>query len=247
MAEPKKKTNEEESQNPSQPHELAGLLDTSYPLLQEFRDSCPGSYKHSQTVAGMVEGICTRLEMDVTYMKVAAFYHDIGKMWNPKYFTENQLENEDPHVDLDPWISYQLITRHISDGVNILLNNNDFPRDLIQVISQHHGMSIVKYFASKAKSDNVDQFRYKCTKPRSVEAAVLMIVDHVEATSRSLYQYNKLDPTKVIDDTITDLLDDGQLDDVVIQLGALKKIKEALAKELEGMYQKRVDYDNAGK
>lgn len=246
MSDDKKKTNkkEEEVSEIQQP-DLSSLLDTAYPLLHSFRDLCPGSYKHAQTVAAMLEGICMKLDMDITFMKIAAFYHDIGKMWNPKYFTENQLEDEDLHKDLDPWMSYQIITRHVSDSANILLNVNAFPRELIQIVSQHHGTSVVKYFAKKSGTENEDLFRYKCTRPTSVEAAVLMIADHIEATSRSLYQSNKLDPAKVIDETINGLVDDGQLDNVYMKLGDLKKIKDALAKELEGMYQKRIEYPKA--
>jgi cyclic-di-AMP phosphodiesterase PgpH len=229
-------------------HELNDLLDTSYPLLQEFREACPGTYKHVQALSSMIEGVSIALNLDVAYMKVAAFYHDVGKMINPKYFTENQLEDEDLHKNLDPWVSHQIITRHVSDTVNILVNDENFPRSMIEIISQHHGSGVVKYFFEKAgPGENVDKFRYSCNKPTCVESAVLMICDHIEATSRSLFQSNKLDPATVIDDTITELIDDGQLDDVYMRLGDLKKIKEALAKELEGTYQKRVDYEKAKK
>ena len=225
--------------------DLHELLDSSYPLLQKFRDLCPGTYKHSQSLSSMVEGVSIVLDLDITYMKVAALYHDVGKMANPKYFTENQLEDEDPHKGLDPWISSQLIGRHVSDSVNTLLNDEKFPRDMIEIISQHHGNSIMKYFFTKSGKDVEDLFRYKCTRPTCVKAAVLMICDHIEATSRSLVQAGKYDAKKVIDGTINNLLNDGQLDEVVMRLGDLKKIKEALGRELEGIYQKRVDYDKA--
>lgn len=238
-----KEIREEEQQQ----HELNDLLDTSYPLLQEFREVCPGTYKHAQALSSMIEGVSIALKLDVTFMKVAAFYHDVGKMINPKYFTENQLEDEDPHSELDPWVSHQIITRHVSDSVNILVNDEKFPRTMIEIISQHHGSGVVKYFFDKAGHDEeeMDKFRYTCSKPTCVESAVLMICDHIEATSRSLFQANKLDPATVIDDTITELIDDGQLDEVYMRLGDLKKVKEALAKELEGTYQKRVDYEKA--
>ena len=178
-------------------------------------------------------------------MKVAAIYHDVGKMFNPKYFTENQLEDEDPHKDLPAKMSYQILTRHVSDSVIILLNDHNFSRRLVEIISQHHGTTVLKYFFDKSKTDDDSLYRYKCTKPDSVESAVLMICDHVEATSRSLSNAGKLNPINVIDGTLNKLVDDGQLDEVTIKLGDLKKIKIALAKELEGIYQKRVDYDLA--
>ena len=221
------------------------LLESTYPLLQRFRDACPGTYKHSQAVASMTEGIALSLGLDTTKMKVAAQYHDVGKMFNPKYFTENQLEDENPHEKLSPFVSYNLITRHVSDTVMILVNDKNFPRDIVEMVSQHHGQSILKYFFVKSGSDVEDAFRYKTAKPTCVESAVLMICDHIEATSRSLIQSGKFDANNVIETTISGLIDDGQLDDVVMRLGDLKKIKEALAKELEGTYQKRVDYDKA--
>jgi len=227
--------------------DLTHLLDATYPLLQKFRENCPGTFKHSQALVSMMEGISIALDLEVNAMKVVAQYHDIGKMNNPKYFTENQLDNDSPHDKLDPYMSYQIISRHVADGVNILLNDGDFPRKLIEIMSQHHGTSVVKYFFDKSNTDIEDVYRYKCTKPKCVEAAALMLADHIEAKSRSLIQSGKFDSANIVDDTVNELLDDGQLDEVYMKLGDLKKIKEALTKELEGSYQKRVDYDEAKK
>lgn len=226
--------------------EFSLLLDSTYPLLQKFRETAPGTYKHSQSLMSMIESISMSLDLDTNFMKVAALYHDVGKMYNPKFFAENQLSEEgNPHDNIDPRMSYQIISRHVSDTVNVLINDHKFPRRLIEIVSQHHGTNVVKYFFDKSGTDVEDIFRYKCTRPRCVEAAALMICDHVEATSRSKSQTGEFDPTEVIDYTITMLLDDGQLDEVYMRLGDLKKIKEALGKELEGVYQKRVDYDEA--
>lgn len=221
------------------------ILDSKYPLLQGFREACPGTHKHSQSLAAMVESVGLELDLDVDFMKAGAYYHDIGKMFNPKCFTENQLEDEDFHKGMKTQISYELITRHVSDSVIILLNDDNFPRELVEMISQHHGTSVLKYFYNKSKSGDVDKYRYKTTKPNSVESMVLMICDVVEAMSRSLSQAGKFEPNDVINNSIQGLIDDGQLDEVTIKLGDLKKIKHALAKELEGVYQKRVDYDTA--
>lgn len=226
---------------------LSELLDTTYPLLEALRNTCPGTHKHSQTVMSMIERVANDLGLDVTFMKVAAMYHDVGKIVFPKCYAENQLEDENLHDDLSPEISYRLITRHVPDTVNILINDENFPREIIEIISQHHGSSVVKYFFEKSKSKNPDDYRYKCSKPKSIESAILMICDHIEATSKSDIQSGKFDPAKVIDLTINSLLNDGQLDEVTMKLGDLKVIKDALAKELEGMYQKRVDYDKANK
>ena len=224
---------------------LSFLLDSKYPLLQEFRDACPGTFKHSQSLMSMIEGISLALDLNVDRMKVAALYHDVGKSFSPKYFSENQLEDENPHDDLAPEMSYQILTRHVSDSVMVLLNNPDFPREIIEIISQHHGTTVLKYFFDKAKKAKEENFRYKTTKPTCIESMVLMVCDAIEATSRALAQVGKFDPNKVINETLQRLIDDGQLDDVTMKLGDLKKIKHALAKELEGVYQKRVDYEEA--
>lgn len=238
---------EETTQNGEKENGLKELLETSYPLLQRFRDLCPGTYKHSQAIASMVEGIALDLNLDVSFMKVAATYHDIGKMMNPLYFTENQLDGENFHDKIEPRISYQLISRHVSDTALILLNDGNFPSDLIKIATQHHGTSVMKYFFQKSGSDIDDHYRYKGCKPTCVESAVLMICDCLEARSRSESQkrQSSFDPAIVIEDTINDLLSDGQLDDVFMRLGDLQKIKDSLAKELQGTYQKRVDYDKA--
>jgi len=220
------------------------LLDSKYTLLQEFRDACPGTFKHSQSLVSMIEGVSLALDLDEDIMKVAALYHDIGKMLSPKYFSENQLEDENIHDGLEPTVSYQTITRHVSDSVMILINNPDFPRDIIEIISQHHGTTVLRYFCDKAKGKD-DDFRYKTTRPTSIESMVLMVCDGIEAMSRALAQAGKFHPNKVINDTLQRLIDDGQLDEVTMKLGDLKKIKAALARELEGVYQKRVDYDEA--
>jgi len=225
--------------------DLKALLDSSYPLLKHFRDACPGTFKHSQAVVSMIEGISLTLDLDVNEMKVMAQYHDIGKMVNPKYFTENQLNDENPHDQLDPRMSFQIITRHVSDTVMILIDDENFPKHIINKLSQHHGTTILKYFYDVAKKNNKDvdpnSFRYASKKPSSIEAMLLMICDNIEAMSRSFLQNgNEFDPSDIIEKAISNLMSDGQLD--ALTLGELRKIKEALGKELEGTYQKRVSY-----
>lgn len=230
--------------------ELTGnamLLDTTYPLMVKLREICPGTYKHSQAVVSMVEAVSLALGLDVGLMKVAATYHDIGKSFNPLAFSENQLDDENMHTDLAPEISYQIITRHVSDSVAILANDVHFSRKIIEIISQHHGQTVLKYFFKKSESSDEELFRYKTTTPACIESAVLMICDVTEATSKSHVQNGKFNPMNVIEGTINSLIDDGQLDEVVMKLGDLKKIKIALGKELEGTYQKRVDYEEVTK
>lgn len=227
---------------------LKELLDSSYPLLQKLREHCPGTYKHSQSLSAMIESVSLSLGLDIDFMKICAMYHDVGKINNPTYFTENQLENDDdPHKKLDAWMSYQIISRHVADGVHILINDENFPRKIIEIISQHHGTSVIKYFFDKSGSELEDLYRYKGSKPECIESALLMIADCVEATSRSLIQSGKYEPENFVDSVVNKLLSDHQLDEVYMKLGSLNRIKEGLSKELKGMYAKRVDYDNAKK
>jgi putative nucleotidyltransferase with HDIG domain len=223
---------------------VSKFLDNQYPLLVSFREKCPGTFKHSKSVAAMIEGVALNLGLDEEVLKLAAIYHDVGKMFNPKYFTENQLEDENIHKDLDPRMSYEIITRHVSDSVVILINEDGFPRKVIDIISQHHGQTVLRYFfnLAKGKGEVEDTYRYKTTKPTHLESAILMICDAVEATSRAKIQAGCFNPADVIETTINTLIDDGQLDEVTLKLGNLKRIKVALGKELEGTYQKRVDY-----
>ena len=226
---------------------LSVILDSNYPLLKVFRDRAPGTYKHSQNLASMVEGVSMELGLDVPFMKAAALYHDIGKMHHPLYFTENQMDEENPHDKLDPYLSYLIITRHVSDSALIMMQDENFPRRLIEIACQHHGQSIVKYFFTKSRSEVEDKFRYKGKKPTCIEAMVLLVCDGIEARSRAEVKRDNFNPKEIIETTINELLEDGQLEDVVMRLGDLQKLKKALAKELQGTYQKRVDYAKAEK
>jgi len=218
-------------------------LESDFPLLEKFREIAPGSFKHSQNVADMCELIAKELNLDGNLMKVAGLYHDVGKMINPQMFTENQDE-KNPHDKLEPNISYQIISRHIGDSVLILFNY-DFPVEIIKMISQHHGNTVIRYFYDRSKSKIEDNYRYKCKQPETDEAAILMIVDSVEATARSLSTVNgKMEsPDKrhaVVDNIIMRLEEDGQLDN--IKVGVLKVIRKVLYRELDSLYHRRVAY-----
>ena len=228
--------------------DLSFLLDPAYPLLATLQDKCIGTHKHSQAVASMAERVSMVLNLDTTILKIAAQYHDIGKINNPSYFSENQLDDENPHDSLDPWVSSQIISKHISDSVCILLNDPNFPREIIDIISRHHGSEVMRGCFNRTDKKNPEQYRHKFSPPNSVESAVLMICDHIEAKAKSYSQHEKdkkikFDPLDIIESTINDLINDGQLDNVKMSFGDLKRLKEALAKELEGTYQRRVDYN----
>lgn len=219
------------------------LLDPKYPLLEKFREKAPGTYKHCQNVASLCESIALELNLDTTKMNVAGVYHDIGKTINPDYFSENQ-NGKNIHDGLDPDISYQYITRHVGDTALILLQIPDFPHEIMEIISQHHGNTVLRYFFDKSKSDVDDHYRYKCQSPKTVEAAVLMIADSVEATAKALFSNGSLNTTedrkKVVNSTLDRLAKDEQLDNLTYGQGRV--IKNVLYKELENTYHKREVY-----
>lgn len=225
------------------PLNLKQYLDTDYPLLDKFKDAVPGTFRHSQNVADLCEAVASDLGLDTTLMRVCATYHDIGKMWNPKYFTENQNGDGNPHDNLEPHISYQLISRHVSDSVLILTTDTDMPVQVMRIISEHHGDCVMKAIFNKSESNNVDTFRYKGPKPSSEYSSILMIVDAVEATARSVS--DKLTTPeakkKVVKDTIDRLRDDQQLDEM--KVGTLRQVQQRLIRELDGIYHTRIDYD----
>lgn len=223
-------------------------MDQSYPMLDKFKTLASGSFKHCQNVSNMCESVAIDLGLNVDLIKMAALYHDYGKVNNPLYFCENQ-DSDNIHDTLDPVISHQIITKHVGDTVLYLLQIPKLPLEVIEIVSQHHGDTVVQAFYGKAcKDKNVDEdrFRYKCSKAISDEALILMLCDSIEATTRSLFN-SKTNGEDFISDainkTITRLMDDQQLDNM--KIGVLNKTKKIITKELESIYHKRVSYDES--
>lgn len=231
-------------------HNLKDLLDSKHPFLEKLRDRAPGTFKHCQNVASLCEAVALELGIDPTIMQILGMYHDTGKITYPEYFYENQ-NGKNLHDDLDPMVSFHLLTKHISDGALILIQLKDFPNELIEPITQHHGTTILKSLANKADGIDEELFRYKNTSsPTTLEAAILMICDSVEATIRSKESTEHIDAADIraiIRNTLERLEEDDQLDE--IKLGDLKRIKKALQRDLESKYHKRSssDYDEEDK
>lgn len=219
---------------------LKDLIDPKFPLMETFRLKASGTYKHSQSVAQLAEAIALELGLNTDMIKTAAMYHDIGKINNPVAFSENQ-NGTNIHDKLTPEISYQIITKHIAESVMIMIQIKEMPRDVIEWVSQHHGNTVLRYFADKAGDIESDVYRYKSNPPQSIEAAVLMICDSIEATVRSLSQNGKLSNFEdVIKKTIYRLEMDGQFDN--IKVGQIRKIREVLRTELESDMHHREAY-----
>lgn len=223
------------------------VLDSNYPLMTLLREKAPGTLAHSKDVAALLEVLGAELNLDVPNLKIAGYYHDIGKTVNADYFSENQTSGENGLAKHDPWISFRIITAHVGDTTQILINDENIAREVIVWCSQHHGSGIVKYFYEKSGAKNADTFRYRCSKPSSLEAGLLMICDQIEAISKSMSQAGKLtDVDSFVEKTINSMMSDEQLDDVPIpKLGFLRQIKDILKRELRSKFHKRVDYDKA--
>lgn len=214
--------------------------------MERFKEVAPGTYRHSINVGQLCESIGKEIGVDHDSLLIAGTLHDIGKCFNPLWFSENQEPNKNPHDDVDPIVSYQYISRHVGDTV-LKLTQMGVPHNIIKIVSEHHGDTIIQSIYNKAKSryngDAIeDHYRYKSIKPSSVESCILMISDSTEATCRSLFSNNKLDDVKsTIDKIINNLMDDEQLD--VLTIGDVRVIKSILYKEMDGFFHKRVDYE----
>jgi len=224
------------------------VLDSNYPLMTTLREKAPGTYAHGKNVAALLEALGSELDLDVPKLKIAGYYHDIGKVVDPKYFSENQTDDEDIHKDLTPRLSYKTIISHVADTTCILINDENIPVSVVRWCSQHHGTTVLKYFFVKSKNKNADTYRYPTKIPSTLEAGLLMLCDCLEAKCRSLYQSDKLvNIEETVDSTLNDLMADQQLDDIELpKLSYLRRMKMVLYRELGSMYKpKRVDYDKA--
>lgn len=230
--------------------ELKDVIANDSPMMEVFKEKAPGTFRHCQSVASLVEPIAQELKLDVETLKAAAKLHDIGKSFGAEWFTENQSA-DNPHDKIDPDYSYCIISRHISDGVLKLLQYPDIPREVILWISEHHGDTVIRSIYNKAKekyngSTSEEAYRYKCRKPSCIESSVLMICDVTEATIKSLHNNDKLSDIKdTIDKIVDGLINDEQLDQ--LKIGDIRVIKKILVREITNEYHKRVDYDEENK
>lgn len=222
-------------------------IDGSSSMMERFKDVAPGTYRHCINVGQLCESVAKELQLDVEVMQVAGTLHDIGKCNNPLWFSENQEPDKNPHDDVDPKVSFEIISRHVGDSV-LKLVQMGVPTNIIHIISEHHGDSIIGSIYGKAKTKYngetiEDHYRYKSGKPSTVESCVLMLCDVAEATCRSLHNNDKLNSSRETISCIIDkCIDDEQLD--VLTIGDIRVIKKILNKEIDSFFHKRVDYDD---
>ncbi|MEX2597408.1 MAG: HDIG domain-containing metalloprotein, partial [Salibacteraceae bacterium] len=225
---------------------LLELSDSNQPLLKELAVKAPGTFQHSLQVANLAEKVAGRIGGNTVLLRTAALYHDIGKMDEPHYFIENQLPDNNPHDDLEPDESAEIIIGHVKKGI-IMARSNNIPIDIIQFIQTHHGTSTVRYFLNKAKERNPDieesYYRYPGPRPNTKEQAILMMADSVEAASRSLKKYDHQSIEKLVDGIIGHQQSEGQFEDAPITFRDVTIAKHVLKTLLKGIYHQRISYD----
>jgi putative nucleotidyltransferase with HDIG domain len=225
--------------------ELRELADPNHPLLRQLLLRTPGTYHHSLLVANLAERAAEVVRADPLVARVGAYYHDIGKMRNPSAFIENQAGEKNPHQELDPLVSAQIVAAHVRDGL-ALASRYRLPNVIREMIPGHHGTGLVKYFYQEAVArggaPNPDAYRYPGPRPRSREAGIVMLADGVEASVRSLPAKTVDEIRRMVDKIVGDRVGEGQLDDCDLTLADIQKIKDAFVELLTGVYHERIPY-----
>ncbi|MEP6639396.1 MAG: HDIG domain-containing metalloprotein, partial [Chloroflexota bacterium] len=228
--------------------QLLELANPSQPLLRRLLVETPGTYHHSLMVGNLAERAAEAIGADPLVTRVAAYYHDVGKLANPLAFIENQAGGDNIHDQLDPEVSAQILKQHVVDGIDLAYKSR-LPKALIAFIPQHHGTAIMSYFSARAKElaspgQIVDErkFRHIGPKPQSREAALLMLADGVEASVRSLASRDEPAIRAMVSRIIEERTADGQFDECDLTLRDLELIREAFVGQLLGMYHTRIAY-----
>lgn len=226
---------------------LLELSSTNRPALRELSNRAPGTFQHSMQVANIAEDVVGEIGGDALLARVGALYHDIGKMSNPLYFTENQVSGFNPHGELEYAESAEIITSHVTEGLK-LARKYHLPAEVQDFIRTHHGTTYTGYFYAKELElkgeGNFDAslFRYPGPRPYSRETAIVMIVDSVEAACRSLKQHTKEALDKMIDSLIDGKIKAGQLDNCDLTYGDVSQIRKMLKERMISIYHVRVEY-----
>jgi len=242
------------------------LSDLNHKLLRRMQLEAPGTFHHSLVVASLSEAAAESIGANAMICRVCSYFHDIGKLTKPEYFIENQGD-ENPHDALTPTMSALIIVAHVKDGVDLALKHKLNSR-IIDVITEHHGDSLVYYFYRKAQEQrrgeeekvangleneedlpNIDEknFRYPGPTPRTRESGIISLADAVESASRSLQKPTPQKIRGLIDEITFNRLKDGQLDGCGLTVSELRSVRESFSKTLRSMLHSRIDYPKQGK
>ncbi|MCM1337585.1 MAG: HDIG domain-containing protein [Candidatus Amulumruptor caecigallinarius] len=228
---------------------LVELSDINNQVLRELSEECPGTFQHSMSVSNLASAAAARIGANVQLVRAGALYHDIGKINNPAFFTENQY-GVNPHDVLDPKQSARIVINHVTDGLK-RAEKSKLPQVIRDFIAEHHGKGKAKYFYNtycKAHPDeDVDPapFTYPGPNPRSRETSLLMMADAVEAASRSLTDHSAEAITALVNRIIDSQIDEGLHSDSPISFREIKIVKESFIQRLRTIYHSRVSYPDA--
>jgi len=232
---------------------LLELADMSSPLLKRLAVEAPGTFNHSLAVGNLAELAAEKVGANPLLCRVFAYYHDVGKIKNPAYFTENQLDRGNPHDKLPPARSARIIISHIRDGCD-LIDEYKIPKVIKNGIIQHHGTGLVGSFYQKAldqkkenETINPEDYSYPGEKPQIKETAVLMLADKIEAMSKSLKGESESDLRKKIQDNVRKIVVSGQLDECGLTFRNVFEIVNSVMPALKGIFHERIEYPEEGK
>jgi putative nucleotidyltransferase with HDIG domain len=241
--------------------QLLELANPSQPLLRRLLVETPGTYHHSLMVGNLAERAAEAIGADPLVTRVAAYYHDVGKLSNPLAFIENQAGGENIHDQLEPEVSAQVLKQHVADGIDTAYAAR-LPKALIAFIPQHHGTAVMSYFLARARERATEpyggigtaegakapaaiderRFRHAGPKPQTREAALIMLADSVEASVRSLHSRDEPAIRAMVTRIIDERVADGQFDECDLTFRDLERIKDAFVAQLLGMYHTRIAY-----
>lgn len=225
---------------------LREFSDTNHKMLRELNEKAPGTFQHSMQVANLAEEAAKEINANALLVRTGAMYHDIGKIFNPMYFVENQSTGVNPHTELDPEESAQIIIDHVNLGIE-LAKKNKLPDRLIDFIRTHHGTNLVYYFYKKESEYNpeatdVNKFRYPGPIPFSKETAIVMICDATEAAAKSLKEPTAKYIDIFVDKIVKSQMDNGQFLNADITFKEIEKVKKVVKKKLKNIYHIRIEY-----
>jgi hypothetical protein len=245
------------------PLQLMELAHPSQPLLKKLMREAPGTYSHSVSVGNLAESAAEAVGADALLLRVAAYYHDIGKTIRPYFFTDNQTGRENVHNDLDPQTSAAIIIDHVREGIK-MGEAVRLPQPIIDFIATHHGTHTVSHFYQLALREqdmvDIEDFRYPGPRPYTREQGIMMLADSVEATVRAKAQHGQiisqsmrdsssngqLGGAQTLEELVRSIMDErvrsGQLDNTHLTLRDLVLIREAFISSLQGIYHPRVEY-----
>lgn len=229
-----------------------------HPLLREMEERAPGSFQHSLNVSKLAESAAEAIGARYLLVRAGAYFHDIGKMLKPKYYIENQVTPEERriHSRLSPYMSTLIIKNHVKDGIELARKHN-IPDLVMDFIPQHHGTTLIQYFYAEAlrraePTDTVheEEFRYSGPKPQTIEAAILMLADTVDATATAKLARTTMDEDelrRMVRDSIMDKFQDGQFDECNLTLRDLHLIRESFVRSLMSRFHQRIEYPDMPK